>query len=108
MEHGDAPQYLPVTMRGGAYSGDALASAEEFGALSRHIDETLREMAKELRAGSVEADPWYRSETDTACELCDYAGACHFDPDDDCIRYVTRLKPQEVWELLKHGKEAAQ
>ena len=30
------------------------------------------------------------------------------DPDDDCIRYVTRLKPQEVWELLKHGKEAAQ
>ena len=106
MEHGDAPQYLPVSIRGGAYTGDALAAAEQLGLLSRHIDETLRDMAAELHAGSVTADPWYRSQTDTACRFCDYAAACHFDADDDRIRYVSRLRPQEVWELMRHKKEA--
>ena len=106
MERGEAPQYLPVSIRGGAYSGDALASAEQLGVLSRHIDNTLRDMAKELRAGSLSADPWYRSQTDTACRYCDYAGACHFDDRDDKIRYVTRLRPQEVWALMQNGKEA--
>ena len=105
MERGEAPQYLPVSIRGGAYSGDALASAEQLGILSRHIDGTLRDMAKELRAGSLSADPWYRSQTDTACRYCDYAGACHFDDRDDKIRYVTRLRPQEVWALMQNGKE---
>ena len=108
MERGEAPQYLPVTIRGGAYSGDALASAEQLGVLSRHIDETLRAMAKELRAGSLVADPWYRSQTDTACSLCDYAGACHFDDRDDCIRYVTRLRPQEVWSRMENGEGSGQ
>ena len=105
MEHG-TPQYLPVTFRGGEYSGDALASAEQLGVLSRHIDETLKAMAKELRAGSLIADPWYRSQTDTACRYCDYAGACHFDDENDPIRYVTRLRPQEAWALMRAEKEA--
>jgi ATP-dependent helicase/nuclease subunit B len=106
MEHGDAPRYLPVRFKDGDYSGEALATAEQLGALSRHIDETLRAMAKELRAGSVEADPWYRSQTDTACRFCDYAGACHFNEKDDRIRYMTKLRPQQVWELMtKQGKE---
>ena len=106
MEHGDAPRYLPVRFKDGDYSGEALASAEQLGRLSRHIDETLRAMAKELRAGSVEADPWYRSQTDTACRFCDYAGACHFNEKDDRIRYMTKLRPAQVWELMtKQGKE---
>ena len=108
MERDEAPEYLPVTFRNGNYSGEALASAEQLGILSRHIDETLREMAKELRAGSVAADPWYRSQTETACSFCDYAGACHFDAEDDCIRYVSRLKPQQVWELMQSRKEAGE
>ena len=106
MEHGQTPQYLPVSIRGGDYSGDTLASAEQLGALSRHIDETLRDMARELHAGSLNADPWYRSQTDTACSMCDYAGACHFDDSTDRIRYVTRLRPQAVWDKLQNGKEA--
>ena len=63
-------------------------------------------MAKELRAGSLIADPWYRSQTDTACRYCDYAGACHFDDENDPIRYVTRLRPQEAWALMRAEKEA--
>ena len=105
MERGETPQYLPVTIRGGAYSGEALADAEQLGALSRHIDETLRALAKELRGGSMAADPWFRSQTDTACRFCDYAGACHFDDSNDHIRYITRLRPQEVWDKLDGGEE---
>ena len=108
MERGETPQYLPVKCKDGVYSGDALASAEHFGELARHIDETLRDMARELRAGSVAADPWYRSETESACVNCDYAAACHFNEADDSIRHVTRLRPQQVWELManKQRKEA--
>ena len=107
MERGETPRFLPVRFKDGAYSGEALASAEQLGALSRHIDETLRAMARELRAGSVEADPWYRSQTDTACRFCDYAGACHFNEADDRIRYMTKLRPAQVWELMtkRDGKE---
>lgn len=106
MEHGDAPRFLPVRIKGGPNSGGSFASAEQLGELSRHIDETLRAMAKELRAGSVEADPWYRSQTDTACRYCDYAAACHFNERDDHIRYVTKLRPKQVWELMAKQKEA--
>ena len=106
MEHGEAPCYLPLRCKDGAYVGDALVSAGQLGELSRHIDETLRDMAKELRAGSVEADPWYRSQTDTACRFCDYAAACHFNEKDDRIRYVTKLRPQQVWELMAKKKGA--
>ena len=110
MERGETPQYLPVKCKDGVYSGDALASAEGFGQLARHIDELLRDMARELRAGSVAADPWYRSETESACVNCDYAAACHFNEEDDSIRYVTRLRPQQVWELManRQRKEAEQ
>ena len=108
MEHGELPQYIPVKCKDGVYSGDALASAEQLGQLARHIDELLRAMAHELRAGSVAADPWYRSETDSACTFCDYAAACHFNDRDDRIRYVTRLRPQQVWELMEKKKEAGE
>ena len=106
MEHGETPQYIPVRFKNGAPDGDALASAEQLGVLSRHIDETLRTMAKELRSGAMAADPWYRSQTDTACVNCDYAAACHFNENDDRIRYVTKLKPQQVWELMRRETEA--
>lgn len=106
MERGETPQYIPVSFKNGAPSGDALASAEQLGILSRHIDETLRTMAKELRTGSMAADPWYRSQTECACLNCDYAAACHFNEDDDRIRYVTKLKPQQVWEMMQKETEA--
>jgi len=106
MEHGETPEYLPVKIsKDGSYVGDALAGAEKLGLLARHIDRTLGELSRELHSGSVAADPWFRSQTDSACSFCDYAAACHFDEDTDCIRYLTKLSPQLVWEKLAE-KEA--
>ena len=100
MERGETPQYIPVRLKDGAYQGDALASAEQLGALCRHIDATLQELAAQLRGGSVAADPWFRSQTDSACRYCDYAAACHFDAHEDKIRYINALRPAQVWEAL--------
>ena len=106
MEHGDAPDYLPVKFKDGVPGGDALASLEKLGALSQHIEKTLRDLAKELRGGSIAADPWFRSQTENACQFCDYAEACHR-TEDDHIRYLTKLKPDAVWQLLQKGGERA-
>ncbi len=54
MEHGGQPMYLPVKYDGdGAAAGAALASAEQLGALSRHIELLLSRMAGELRHGGI-------------------------------------------------------
>ena len=97
--------YLPIKFKDGTYSGDALANAEQLGMLSRHIDETLQSLAAELCSGSVAADPWFRSQTDSACRFCDYAAACHQDDETVCIRYISSLRPQQVWERLQDRKE---
>lgn len=101
MERADAPRYLPVSIKNGSYSGDALAGAERLGLLSRHIDRTLRSLAGELRSGSIAADPYFRSQTDTACQFCDYRQACHFDEETDCRRYLEKLSSGEVWERME-------
>ncbi|MBE6913829.1 MAG: ATP-dependent nuclease subunit B [Ruminococcaceae bacterium] len=107
MEHGETPQYLPVKLnRDGAFRDDSLATAERLGLLSRHIDETLQALAKQLRGGSIAADPWARGQSARACDLCDYRGACHFDENTDQIRYLAKLKDDEVWSRLEAGKEA--
>ena len=105
MERGEAPQYLPVKITGGVYSEKNLATAEQLGMLSRHIDATLKELASELHSGSVAADPWFRSQNRSACIHCDYAAACHLDESKDHIRYISPLTDSQVWEKLQSGKE---
>ena len=105
MEHGDAPRYIPVKFKNGVPGGDALATAEEFGVISRHIDRTLRDMAGELRGGSIAANPYYRSQQENACLNCDYFDVCHFS-DGECgenLNYEPKLKPDEAWQRLKGG-----
>lgn len=105
MERGDRPMYIPVTLKDGAYSGDALASAQQLGLLSRHIYSTLCALASELRSGSITADPYFRTQADCACTLCDYREACLFDEGHDHRRYLPKLKNAQVWELIEKGGE---
>ncbi len=107
MEKSDEPVYIPVSIKKGAYAGDGLASAERLGLLSRHIDETLREMAREMHTGCIAADPYFRTQTEDACHFCDYASACHFGAEEDKIRYLDSLKAPEVWKKLEEGGDKA-
>lgn len=105
MEPGGEKRFLPVKLtKEGAWSKDSmryLASLEQFGALGRYISETLRGMASELRAGSVEADPWFKSARDNACIYCDYAKACFFDEGRDAWRMRSNLAPEQAWERIE-------
>lgn len=103
MEHGDeAPHYLPVKFKNGVPTGDCLTSLERFGELSRHIEDTLSSLASELRRGSIDADPYFRSSVENTCLYCDFFDACHFDETRDRRRYVSKLKAPEFWERLEN------
>jgi len=104
MEAGPDKKFIPVRMGKNGPAGDALVTAERFGALSRYIDETLKQLAAELRAGSVEADPWFKNARDNACAFCDYKDACLFDESCDKLRPVTNLKAAEAWERIEHAQ----
>ena len=79
----------------------SVASLEQFGALSRYIDETLRQMSQALRSGSVTADPWFKSSRETACTFCDWRQACLFDAAGDGWRMRTKLSTEAAWERIE-------
>ena len=105
MEPGPDRRYLPVSvLKTGGYtkaSAASLASLEQFGALSRHIDRTLRALAEELKQGSVTADPWFKPGGETACDFCDFRQACMFDETEDGWRVRQKLSPEEAWERIE-------
>lgn len=107
MEHvplGSEARFLPVRVsrRTGAISGEALASAAQLGKLRRHIHRILRDIAREVGGGNIQADPWYRDDQRTACRWCDYAAACHFEDGrgGERSRYLYPVKGTEFWEQL--------
>ena len=102
-EHGEDKRYIPVKFKNGAPASDALADLERLGLLSRHIKKELGGMAKQLRAGSIAADPWYRSRQDNACLNCDYAAACAFRDGQggEQSRYLAKLSTEEVWARME-------
>ena len=105
MEH-DAlrePRYLPLRVsRDGNLSG-SIASAAQLGRLGRHVERQLRDIARELHQGNIDADPWFRSENDSYCGYCQWAGACHFQDgrDGDHLRYILPVKTEDFWRELE-------
>ncbi len=105
MEHGDKPEYLPVTVnRDGRLAGDSLASAEQLSRLSAYVDKLLTRMARQIREGDISADPWYKSDSENTCLYCDYFDACHFDDASEPWRYRTALKAPEFWDRIAPGE----
>lgn len=97
---GTTDGYLPVKFgKDGSISGDSLASLEQLGILSNHIEMTIREMAKEIKQGYVSADPYFVAQQDNACIYCDYFDACHFKDGygGDRVRYITKLSTPKAW-----------
>lgn len=73
-------RFLPVKVnKAGAITGEALVSAERLGKLARHTGRILEEIGRELAAGNIAADPFWRGPDHNACQWCEYAAACHFE-----------------------------
>ena len=105
-EHGTEKRYIPIKIRYGKPVQDSLASLERLGLLDRHIRRTLSGMAKELRAGSIAADPFFRSQSDNACLRCDYRSACRFQEGrgGEKSRFLPKYSPEQVWALMEEGE----
>ena len=100
MEHSalDAPRFLPLSVGKKGVAG-GLASAEELGKLERYVDLLLEKIARELRGGVIDADPFYTNENDNACTYCAFASACNFTDGEggDCRKPLHPVKPEEFW-----------
>lgn len=104
MEHGEEGfRFLPLTVKAsGEITGKALASAEQLGKLEKHTRKALEDVAKELSAGKISADPIWRGERKNACLWCDYAAACQFRENHggDRKRRLVSVTAEEFWEEL--------
>ena len=109
MEH-DAlrePRYLPLRVNKSGDLSGSLASAAQLGKLGKYVEGLLRDIAREVRQGNIDADPCCRSEDDSPCQYCDWAAACHFQDgrDGDHRNYILPVKPEEFWREIER-KEA--
>ena len=100
----DGPRFLPVRVnRAGAITGEALVSAQRLGKLAAHTRRVLEDIGRELAAGNINADPFWRGPDHNACQWCDYAAACHFEEGrgSDCRRWLPALKGEEFWQAVE-------
>ncbi len=108
----EGARFLPlrVSARTGAISGDALVSAERLGRLKIHTQRILEEIGRELAAGSIAADPFWRGPEKNACLYCDYAAACHFEEGrgGDCRRYLPNLDGKAFWASIEGRSDPGQ
>ncbi len=106
MEHSalSSPCYLPLKVnKDGAISG-SMATAEQFGKLSRNVDKQLQGIAAAIGAGTIDADPVTQG-PQTPCDYCPYMAACGFDERSDRRRYVRAVKPEEFWDDITKSVE---
>ncbi|MCD8335178.1 MAG: PD-(D/E)XK nuclease family protein [Clostridiales bacterium] len=102
---GESPRFLPIKVakRTGAISGENLATAAQWGKLHHHVGEILREIAHEISAGDISADPYLRADGRSPCDYCDYPQACHFEEGQggDCRRFLYKVQGKDFWEKEK-------
>lgn len=89
-------RFLPVDKK-----GDYLVTEEQMKRLEAMVSESLARAAEELAAGDIDADPFWRGPRENACQWCDYAAACHFEPEcGDRRRWQRGVSAKEFWSAL--------
>ena len=102
MEPGDHPQRMCYSVKkDGSYSGD-LADRDQLKLLERYVFSILGRMVEELASGSVEANPYTRGSSHSACAFCPYGSICH-EATVEGRRNYKAMSAQKFWEEI--GKE---
>jgi ATP-dependent helicase/nuclease subunit B len=104
MERGEK-KYLPIKLsKDGKIKPDNIATLEQLGRLGTHIEETLRNIGREIQRGKIDADPFFKGGI-SPCDYCDYVEACLFDEERDRRRRLKHRKAEEIWtDLEKKGR----
>jgi len=93
-------KFLPVRIgKDGSPEGN-VASLARFRELSDFIDDTLKKIGEEIILGRIETDPYFSGYT-SACQYCDYSGACRFERTKRTPgRYFRKIDPDFFWREL--------
>ena len=100
MEHDGKGTYIPAKIKDGTVAANAgsLATLEELGAIFRHIDAMMTQMAESLYDGDVAAMPLKGKKYD-GCAYCKYQSVCLREEDDPC-REAEDKSAEEVYREL--------
>ena len=105
MEPGQQPERMCYTVKkDGTYTGD-LADRDQMKLLERYVFSVLGRMVEDLASGSVEANPYTRGSSHSACAYCPYGSICHEATVEGRRNYKT-MSAQRFWEEI--GKEMRQ
>ena len=110
MEHGleGDGRFIPVTIKTKKGEDEptlaaksAVADLAKFGRLARYTHEKLLEMGRELRNGSVTADPCKKDKNSSYCDWCEFRAACRFDETaGDKARWLKHLSDEDFWQQV--------
>ena len=105
MESGEEKRYLPIEKTRKKDSsgefGKNFISEAKMEKLFTHVDKMMENAQSEILSGVITCRPYYKNETDNACNYCDYKAVCGFDETEGDTRvYAPKLKVDEVWNSL--------
>ena len=92
---------LSKNTKEGQYS-DTCAGIEQFNLIFKHLDETVKSMAKELLNGNVEAKP-IKGVAD-GCAYCPYDSVC-LRSYEDKYKFRNKASAKEVYQKLEKGDD---
>ena len=75
--------------------GKKQATYKNFNSMFRHLKREIKRTARKIYGGSFPLE-----RTENACEWCDFAAVCRFDPAfSGCrIKYFDKMKDDEIWQ----------
>ncbi len=87
---------------GSLRKGSPAVSEEQFELLLNFAAEKVREIGSRALTGEVQIAP-YKLAGNTACDYCDFAPVCQFDPVlvGNAYRVLPKLTVQEAWQAFK-------
>jgi ATP-dependent helicase/nuclease subunit B len=102
MEATDSPARMSYTIKkDGSLSGD-LADRDQLKLLEGYILKTLGAMVEDIASGNVDANPYTRGSSHSACDYCPYGSICHKNNVDGRRNYKT-MTAERFWEEI--GRE---
>jgi ATP-dependent helicase/nuclease subunit B len=98
MERGGEKLYLPVKEQ-------SLVTHGQLERLLGYVGDKLSGAARELRAGDISAQPYFKTDADNACIYCKYKAACLFGAfPGDKKRVLRGISGADFWEKIGAGE----
>ena len=100
MEPGDDPKRLCYTVKKDGTLGGDLADRDQLKLLKGYVFRVLGKMVDEIASGNVEANPYTRGSSHSACAFCPYGSVCHKETVSGRRNYKT-MSSQRFWEEIE-------